>query len=365
MTGLAPDPKNEAPPRDGRPMALLVAAALSSVIFGDYAQEVAQWAVCLHSDLVVGDRCKDRPVREALMIGTFVSTLSAVFAAAYAGRWGDETPRAAALLVVGALAGALLALLKAAEGDGKYPAPDLLARPLLIYALTAGTLLGTFALVRPDRRADRFSLLQRVTMTLLIGAAIGGVMQGGAELVWQGNVDRFSSSKFVVSPIAVAAGGAAFGVLALDPWLRGTGAHPIWPVGWLTVALAAASSFVFLDYLAKHGPGWVERAQDQAHLPVAVTILALLMGGIVASALSIPGDVERLRTRLFIAMVPAAALGGLAGWELAYLRETAGAMIRADCPVLVAATALTVASVPLTIRVTDWLHGVLLHQRGG
>jgi len=351
------------------PVALLAAATLASVVFGDYAHEVGKWAVCLHSALkAASEPCKALPTAHGLMLGTLLSTFVAMFSAALAGLKGEKNSRQAALIIFGAFAGALFALLKAAADEVGYPDPAILFRPLLIYLVCACVAAAPFALLQWEHfdRRDALALTARIAIALILAAALGTALQLAAELAWQGSEDRTSARKFVIAPVAAVMAGAVVATVIAEPWLGQGRALRRWAALCLTVAACAALAFVFVGYLAKHGDGWLANsgAVGIGHAPAV--LLALLMGGLVVTALAVvAGRPEGVRRRIAWSALPAAGLGLFVGHAAGRLRIAAEAMLEADLWLLAMTHAAAAATVALTVLLTDMTYRRLaLYLRG-
>ncbi|MEM9060367.1 MAG: hypothetical protein AAGD13_07870 [Pseudomonadota bacterium] len=327
---------------------LLAAVTLGSVIFGDYAQDVAKWTVCLHSHFFVGKSCGTTAGPEAVMLGAFVATLVAILGASRAARIGEQTPREARLVMVGALAGSFFALLKAAENETLgYPDPELLLRPIFVYVVTV-TVIG-FPLLAPGhfagdrRRMVSFSGL--VALTLLLGALAGAFLQGIAEVFWQGTVDRTSARKFVIAPSATVIGSAVFLRIMLHSSIEQRCASWRWLLTWLSLGILIVLVFVLFVYEARHGSGWLKQASLTSGVAKSVLLLwicVLLGATLFAAPLAVLLTFGRSSTRLMTSALIPAALISIAAFQLGRIRIADSHMIESDLTVLV----LVHASIP-------------------
>ena len=256
----------------------------------------------------------------------------------------------------------------AAADEVGYPDPAILFRPLLIYLVCACVAAAPFALLQWEHfdRRDALALTARIAIALILAAALGTALQLAAELAWQGSEDRTSARKFVIAPVAAVMAGAVVATVIAEPWLGQGRALRRWAALCLTVAACAALAFVFVGYLAKHGDGWLANsgAVGIGHAPAV--LLALLMGGLVVTALAVvAGRPEGVRRRIAWSALPAAGLGLFVGHAAGRLRIAAEAMLEADLWLLAMTHAAAAATVALTVLLTDMTYRRLaLYLRG-
>lgn len=353
--------------------ALLVLATFGAVMFGQYAQDVAVWLVCAHSDLIKGQQCKTSAIAEALMIGTLVSTMVAVFGAAFAGHLRKETPRHVYLTVLAALGGAFLALLKASSQESKYPNPDLLGRPLYVYVVCI--ILFAIPLVLTPQGSGRpprlLAINLRISAALLIGAVIGYVAQGAVELLWKGFGPGWGAQKFVAAPSAIVIATGAWGVAMLDPWLRPNewshepSRRRIWLgtffVGAVILAAGYGGLFYYYDGTVKRE--WLQRV-GISQIETVVFYACLLLPGLLALGLATSSSRPLISTRsvLTSAVIGSALAGAMAWWVfLIRTRDPYSNIATEDGYWFVAAQMFAAIGVVATVIVThkalEWLHG--------
>jgi hypothetical protein len=103
------------------PFAQALLAALGAAFIGTFAQDIAKWAVCIHSAVVNQRACGPIAKAETLNIGTMLAIMAAVGGAAAATSRGQVSDRAAVSTIFAALVGAFFALLKATAEGTDYP----------------------------------------------------------------------------------------------------------------------------------------------------------------------------------------------------------------------------------------------------
>jgi len=200
-----------------------VAATVGGIIFGEYAHKLAQWLVCAHSVWAKNQCCSLEAKVEAINIGTLVSTIVVIVGANAAASRVKDDSFSADLSVVGALTGALLAVLDAASHGADFPVPERLPAPLYFYVI----FVLLFAIPRlcmpkvPRDFAPVIASRSRLAAALLVGAFLGLTAQLGAELYWKGLAfGEYGSQKFVVAPLGTAIAVGAWSVALFDPYLR-------------------------------------------------------------------------------------------------------------------------------------------------
>jgi hypothetical protein len=195
-------------------------AVIGATIFGDSAHKVAELFVCTFSKT---SGCSGTGIVDALNVGTLLSASVAITVAGWAVRKGEVSARNATLTIVGAMAGALIALLTAsAKGNNGAANFELLAQPMYFYGLSILLFMAPLLIPRPenDWRPVVAGQLQ-AGVALLYGLLIGGMVQIFAEVIWRGwDVDTWGSSKFVVAPSGTVIGAGVWSVALLDPYLR-------------------------------------------------------------------------------------------------------------------------------------------------
>jgi len=309
--------------------ALLAAVVLGTVVFGKFAQDLAKWIVCLDAYARSAPKCSGLAKSEALMLATMVSTFVAVLGASYAGRWGRKTTKQTAVLVFGALAAAFFSVLKASVGEHGFPQPDLLINPALVYFGCVVVLLAPWILVRLSWVSEEQGLIlaQRISLAVFLGGLLGALAQLMGEFVWHRPEDRGSVSKFVVAPVATVLGGAVFGIVMLDPWLRFGARRLKWVVSWAALSLALAGTHMAIYVSQKD---WIEKASGPSWAIAALGMLVLTSGVLGVALACIVSTAARIRTGLLIAALVAASLAAAAGYWLGQHRIDAKSMIPAD-----------------------------------
>lgn len=332
---------------------LTTAAALGGVVFGDFAQELAQWLVCAHS-AYIGEPCKGTPKTQALAIGTFVSTVVAIFVTASAALTAKKSHQEAVAAVAAALLGCLFALLKTSVSDKGYPDIEPLSTALFVYV----SLVLIFAVpliwgLKPNQESSRFAKpLLRWSSALLMAFAAASVVQGLAELAWQGTVDRTSSRKFVLPPMAALPATAILSILVLKS-VTSDNRYGRWTaVGIAALAVLLAIVHVLFDYYPQHGrnTGWmtaigIEQWQVVAlfiflTIPVMLTFLAY--GHFFGSDIALP--------KALLLTGPAVCCVATAAFVAGRWRIAAGVQDSHDLLVFVIAH----GSVPIFVTLVVW-----------
>lgn len=288
-------------PPPATPFLYLATAAVLALVFGDFSQDLAGWIVCA----TASGRCSDDSQTQAQTIAVMVSTFLAVYLAAQAGLAGSKTATEARLLVVGAMAGALFAVLKAAEGKLGYPDPEALFEPLLVWSMALAVFLVPMWQAPPGDGHQLLKVYHRVALAFLVAACLGGLLQFTAHHLWTVGQDNGSSRKFVVAPVAPVIGGAVFGALMLQGREAGRPLGTV--IVWLLVAVATVSVWTW--------------HQDLPRARVAAAYgLLILVGVLMMAALAVTD--EPLRPTLpTLAVVGAACLAAAAlGADLGLFR---------------------------------------------
>ena len=339
----------------------LIGGTLVGMLVGDYAQDLAQWVVCLHSIHWAGDICDGQPRAEALMIGTFLSTVVGVLAAATASRLGEQLYFDTLRAVVGVLAGATMALLKASVGETGYPDPGLFGRPLFLCVCAAFLILLPAWILRPGTgKSDRIVAFHaRIAVALLAGIFLGWTLQGVAETFWTGLEDAFSSAKFVVAPsvtvVAMSAWGTALLLPAVADWRPGWR----WPLVLLVAAALLIAAYAGIFYFSRHGNGWLEIAGASRGATMALFLglmMPPLLPPLIAYLISFRIDIKK--TLVFGTLLAIGLILPPAMWCV-QLRLRAEKMITDDAGVLLAAHLLVPAFTTAALLVTERLYHFL------
>jgi hypothetical protein len=333
-------------------------AAIASVVFGQYAQDIALWSVCAHSQIVKPSRsCGHVAQIEALMAGTVVSTMVAIVAAAFAVRYGKMTGIAALAAIIGALTGSLLALFKAAAKGADYPRPELLAKPLYFFTICVLLFaLPAFLLRNEQRRQNSLvELYLRFATAILAGVLIGGVVQATSEFLWKG-LRWSSAAKFLVAPSGTVISTAAWAVALFDPWLRPhvwLNAKPALLRAWVCVFGAGAVVLASGYGILFSAPGDVMGASW-----VGIVYAGLLLPGIVGIAIAVA-------FRRSLTQPAGAATAATVGAGLAAAAASGVALLRVDMQLkdfssddvlpFVLSHTLAGAAVAATVWAADWL----------
>ena len=349
--------------------AILFAAAVSGVIFGQYAQDVGQWVVCGHHAWVNrGDpdaaACAKKAIEGALLIGTFLSVVATIMGAAAAAHLGRQDPTEAVRTMVAALLGAFLAICKTAAEEKGYPDPSRLGKATLIYVGCILVLLPPFLAARSGKDAMR--LVAPIAIAMLTGVLLGWLLQGVAELFWIGKHDRFSSGKFIVAPSATVTGGAAFGMALLmirPEERRGTWQ---WTLSIVLGGVLLATAWAGINYYGEHGNagGWLAKA-GAGRLQTVLLCLGLLLPGVIAAGLAratSPADYPILRFFLFA--TPAMFVAAVAAWWGGQLLLRGTPTDPHNMPTLIAVHSTAVLLVPAAVLLSLFLHQFLLRSFG-
>jgi hypothetical protein len=337
---------------------LPVAATIGAAIFGKYAQKLAQWVVCAHSAGAKEQSCSLLAKVEALNIGTLVATMIVVVGAAAAASRGKVTSLAAALSVLGALAGALFALLEAASQSADFPIFALLPVPLYFYLICV-LLFAIPLLCMPQAPRDfgpAIALHLRLAAAVLVGALLGYAAQLGAELYWKGLALReFGAQKFVVAPSGTAIAAGAWAVALFDPYLRPT----VWVNQrarrrlWLSIygvgAVVLAGGYGAL--FDAHSSG------VPAAMSAALVVAGLTLPGISAIALVLAfcrGDAVR-RNAAIAATLLGSVMAAAVASGLALARVQSRLPSEGDILPFVVAQMLASAAMVLTVFGTHWI----------
>ena len=316
-----------------RVLPLSMLSTICVVVFGEYAQDISEWVVCAHSVTVNHDSCALDARIEALMIGTLVTTVVAIYGTASAAQIGKKSNAEATLAVIGSLTGALFVLLKAAAKNASYPQLDLLAKPLFMYFVCV--LLFAVPLMLTPHAKGRLrsvvSLYLRISVAIVIGIVIGYSVQLFGELYWKGWND-WGAEKFVIAPSATVIATGAWGMALLDPWLRPgffsrQAVHKrfVWIglFGIGAIGLAAAYGVLFYFHDGDSIRGWIEQA-GLSRFQTASVVMGLLLPGITVVTLGYsfrPHQLTVARTALVV--VSAVMLAMTIAWYIATLRINA------------------------------------------
>lgn len=348
--------------------ALTAFATVASVVFGDYAQDVSSWIVCFHSSAAKGKAtCGESAQVEAIMVGTLVSTMVAVVATGIAARLGKLTNAAALLAIIGAMVGALFALLKATAKGAGFPRPELLGKPLYLYAICA--LLFAVPIVLTPRRdgegehAPAIALHLRIGTAILVGVFLGFAAQAASELIWDG-WSGSGAKKFVIAPSATVIATGAWGIALLDPYLRepawtaATGRRWLWMATFGLGAIVLSAGYGAFFYFSEGGlpRPWIVQA-GLSRAETALMTASLLLPGIVALAIAVASPLRRTKLLgLMLAALGGSALAGTAALVVAQLRMQAEpqALSGPDVLPFVVAHALAAAAVVATVIVADY-----------
>lgn len=350
-----------APPSPATPFLHLAAATVLALALGNFSHDLARWIVCLGSN----GACSPDSKAEARTLATMVSTFLAVYLAAQAGRTGKKDPTEARLLVVGALAGALFAVLKATEGGGDVPDRALVFRPVLIWAMGTAMLLLPMWQTPPEEEHRLWALYQRLALAFLAAACIGGLLHLVAHHLWTVALDNGSSRKFVVAPVAPVIGGAVFGMLMLRGREDGQprGQVLIWPA----IAVTTVLVWTFADYLPTHASdgGWISAAKGavSAEQIAAAYCLLILSGVLLMGVLALTGrPVHPAPATLAIISAACLIAAGL-GAGLGFARVAAGKLAADQITALAAIQGLVPLAVWLSVVVAGRLQARVAQGR--
>lgn len=292
------------------PFLVLSLATILAVTFGTFATDLSRWIVCALSEGV----CTANAKRDAAMVAAMVSTFVAIYGAAIAGLVGRRTLVEAKLVIVGAAAGALFAVLKAAEGAHGYPDMHGVAGPIVIYVLALIILTASLAIPRSDASTGHGPgpALRRTATVFFAGAVLGGAHQYVGQLA----LGSSSVRGMVIAPLVSVLGGALIGSLMLEPLpFRRLSIR----IGfWLAVSGAAMLIWFLAIYLPRHGTA----VSSISTWRFGVAYVGLPMVTIFLMAvLALVGGPEAANQWVLPALAVSAMVAALLGVEITKARE--------------------------------------------
>lgn len=205
-------------------------AAILTTIFGEQAQDLARIVACTAS----AAKCSSQGKMDALAVGTLVSTVVSIVGVSHAVRTGAVKAEEAFASVVAALAGAFVALLKAASVDDKLDL-GLFLPSFYIFLVVTFALATPFTSILDSRPAPpqpgtrgvetrvdfRLAVQGRIALAILVGLPIGALVQLASEVAWVGwQVRLWGAAKFVVAPSATVIGAGTWAIGLMDPTFR-------------------------------------------------------------------------------------------------------------------------------------------------
>lgn len=304
-------------------IALLVTAA--TVVFGDFAQEMAGWIVCYGTP--TGETCNEKSKSDAIMVATMISTMVGIVSATVISERTQASLRATMLTVAGALVAAYFTLLKAAAEGNDYPLWSRLDVASYIYVIVILLFaLGPLALLAMGAGpGSAVALMRRIAIAILVGSGVGLVVHLAAEPLWQAvhaatmpagaQAVTPGPGKFLVAPGATVVGTTAWGILILDPWLRRVEWEPfrhhrwVWIVGLFLAAVVLAAGYGALIY-AGEARDWLKGATYPRWLAAQVDMVLILPGLTASTIVLIWLDRHGAITRALVA----GALGAVIAW---------------------------------------------------
>ena len=312
---------------------LLAGSTLLGIVFGDAANNIAQWVTCIFAS----GACSDHAKATASALATLIVTFVAVYAASFAPHSDANTRTEADLAILGAFAGALIALFKAAEGQGGYPEIDLFGRPLIVYFVAVAVVFIPMMLRRRKKlslHAER-TFSTTIAIVVVVSAIVSGVWQIVLTELWEVVQDNSSARKFVVAPMAPIMATSVSAVLLLNLWneLR---VRTKLATGWLFVASLAAVVFFTLAYLPENGAptGWMTHT-DATATSVGIHYLLILLSGVMMITVltNMPGEHLRSLPRIGVTGV-FVLLSAYSGFVLGQARQSTGALLEGQPAVL-------------------------------